>query len=186
MPAVSELRQCGSIQLGQVGSSSATARSYSTVIASSRPAALSGSTFTAAHTSASRVAPNIWALLLTSWAILAAWTRSSSRSPAASACSRWGVSRRNEPASSTTRESSCRASRIPSTIDRSRQGPPGLGPSGPTALDGSLAADRLAEVVVHPGLEPAFAILREGAGGEGDDQLVGCRASPSRSAFATS
>lgn len=43
MPAVSELRQCGSIHLGQVGSSSATARSYSTVIASSRPAALSGS-----------------------------------------------------------------------------------------------------------------------------------------------
>jgi hypothetical protein len=55
-----------------------------------------------------------------------------------------------------------------------------------TASDGSLTADRLAEVVVHPGLEPAFAILREGAGGEGDDQLVGCRASPSRSAFATS
>lgn len=82
MPAVSELRQCGSIQLGQVGSSSATARSYSTVIASSRPAALSGSTSTAGHTSASRVAPNIWALLLTSWAILAAWPRSSSRSPA--------------------------------------------------------------------------------------------------------
>ena len=104
------------------------------------------------------------------------------------------------------------ASRIPSTIDRSRQGPPGLGPSGPTASDGSLighppcrtqrgdrgsplprecareilAADRLDEVVVHPGLEAAFAILREGAGGVGDDQLVGCRASPSRSAFATS
>ena len=58
MPAVSELRQCGSIQLGRVRSSSATARSYSTVIASSRPAALSGSTSTAAHTSASRVAPN--------------------------------------------------------------------------------------------------------------------------------
>jgi hypothetical protein len=54
MPAVSELRQCGSIQLGQ-GSSSATARSYSTVIASSRPAALSGSSSTATHTSASRV-----------------------------------------------------------------------------------------------------------------------------------
>ena len=47
MPAVSELRQWESIQLGQVGSSSATARSHSTVIASSRPAALSGSNSTA-------------------------------------------------------------------------------------------------------------------------------------------
>jgi hypothetical protein len=62
---LSELRQCRSTQLSQMG---AQLGDCSVVLHGhrlSRPAALSGSTSSAAHTSASRVAPNIWALPLT-------------------------------------------------------------------------------------------------------------------------